>query len=175
MHFMMYNMKYGKVSSGFLSVLRRKKLKPHTIDFLLGRWEGRGTWHPKGCTGNNPKPNREMWVMKTAKLLEKIQEDRLKIGTEGKWGETEIKRKNKKRKKSFKTRKENLERIAWSWKALEVATPPALQVGIHLCGPQKRQSNTPPLSHNQHSLPPVFTLCINVQLCGELNSEAIHL
>lgn len=52
--------------------------------------------------------------MKTAKLLEKIQEDRLKIGTEGKWGETEIKRKNKKRKKSFKTRKENLERIAWS-------------------------------------------------------------
>jgi len=47
--------------------------------------------------------------------LEKIQEASLKIGTEGKCrGETEIKRKNKKRKKSLKTRKENLERVPWS-------------------------------------------------------------
>lgn len=138
-----------------------------------GKVRGKGTQHPKGCTGNNRKPNQETWLTKAAKLLEKIQEARLKIGTEGKWGEKELK--NKMRKKSFKTQKDHLGRVAWGWKSLAVATPPAFQAGIHLCGPQKRQPSTPPLLQQQHSLPPVLTLCMNVQLCGELNSEAIHL
>lgn len=51
-----------------------------------GKVRGKGTQHPKGCTGINPKLNQETWVIKATMLLEKIQEARPKRGTERKLG-----------------------------------------------------------------------------------------
>lgn len=59
-----------------------------------GKVRGKGTQHPKGCTGEIPKPNQETLLIKDTMLLDKIQKTRPKTGTERKRGEeTEIKNK----------------------------------------------------------------------------------